>query len=97
MSRRRDPIRISDVLPEITGGLQPQTGIARVQSAWPKAAGATRGRRDLRVHRFDGRARARDDEAGAAEKARGNASGGAPERAEIRDPVTKFTYLQNSA
>lgn len=41
MNRRRDPVRISDVLPAVVGGVEPQTALARVQSAWQAAAGST--------------------------------------------------------
>jgi predicted nucleic acid-binding Zn ribbon protein len=41
MHRERDLSPLSDALAEITADLQPQTGIARVQSAWPQAVGET--------------------------------------------------------
>lgn len=41
MTRRRDLSPLSDALAELAGDLEPQTALARVQSAWPAAAGAT--------------------------------------------------------
>jgi predicted nucleic acid-binding Zn ribbon protein len=41
MNRRRDLSPLSDALAEIAAGLQPATGIARVQTAWPEAVGPT--------------------------------------------------------
>jgi predicted nucleic acid-binding Zn ribbon protein len=41
MNRRRDLSPLSDALAEITAGMQPATGIARVQTAWPEAVGPT--------------------------------------------------------
>ncbi len=41
MARRRDFESISSALGELTGQMQPQTAIAKVQSAWPVAVGET--------------------------------------------------------
>lgn len=41
MSKRRNLSPLSDALAELTGAIEPQTMLARVQSAWPKAAGTT--------------------------------------------------------
>ncbi|MBJ7353871.1 MAG: DUF721 domain-containing protein [Thermoleophilaceae bacterium] len=41
MTRRRDLSPLSGALAEITAGMQPATGIARVQTAWPEAVGPT--------------------------------------------------------
>ncbi len=41
MARRRDFESIGDVLKGLTGAIEPQTAIARVQSAWPDAVGET--------------------------------------------------------
>lgn len=41
MSRQRDFTSISDALEGLTGRLQPQTALARIQSAWPDAVGET--------------------------------------------------------
>lgn len=41
MGRRREPVRISDALAEITEAVQPRTPLARIQAAWPAVAGAT--------------------------------------------------------
>jgi predicted nucleic acid-binding Zn ribbon protein len=41
MNRRRDLSPLSDALAEITAELQPATGIARIQTAWPEAVGPT--------------------------------------------------------
>lgn len=40
MTRRRDPIPIGQVMADLTAQMEPATALARVQSAWPKAAGA---------------------------------------------------------
>lgn len=41
MARRRDFTPLGDALSDLTGELQPQTSIARIQSAWPVAVGET--------------------------------------------------------
>lgn len=41
MHRRRDLSPLSEALADITAGMQPATGIARVQTAWPEAVGPT--------------------------------------------------------
>ena len=40
MTRRRAPSPLGDVLAEAIAGSAPDTPLARVQAAWPKAAGA---------------------------------------------------------
>lgn len=39
MNRRRDLEPISSALGELLSGVQPATGLARIQSEWPKVAG----------------------------------------------------------
>jgi predicted nucleic acid-binding Zn ribbon protein len=39
MNRRRNPFPLADALSEVTADMQPATALARVQSAWPAAAG----------------------------------------------------------
>ncbi|MFT4048500.1 MAG: DUF721 domain-containing protein [Solirubrobacterales bacterium] len=41
MARNRDFSSIGDALSDLTGEMQPQTSIARIQSAWPEAVGET--------------------------------------------------------
>lgn len=41
MARRRDFESLSSLLGDLTGEMQPQTAIAKVQSAWPEAVGET--------------------------------------------------------
>ena len=40
MTRRRDPLPISDILGDFTAAAQPAGLLAQIQSAWPTAAGA---------------------------------------------------------
>ena len=41
MTHRRNPFPLADALAEVTAGMQPQTALARVQSAWSEAVGET--------------------------------------------------------
>lgn len=41
MNRRRDLSPLSDALSELTSEIQPQTTLARIQTAWPQAVGQT--------------------------------------------------------
>lgn len=41
MHRRRDLSPLSDALSELTSEIQPQTTLARIQTAWPQAVGRT--------------------------------------------------------
>lgn len=41
MNRRRDLSPLSDALSDLTAEIQPQTALARVQTAWPEAVGQT--------------------------------------------------------
>lgn len=41
MNRRRDLSPLSDALAQLTAEIQPQTTLARIQTAWPQAVGQT--------------------------------------------------------
>jgi len=41
MNRNRKATQLSDLLADFTADMQPATQLARVQSAWPTAAGST--------------------------------------------------------